>query len=195
MVKLTRVEDAAAYGGGLLTGERVRLRPLHADDLDVFERWWEDPAWMVLQQVMVRPAPVGRARELFTRWSANTTPGSVGFSVTDADGVLVGHVTLYGAELPERAATLAVVVAPDRVGEGLGPDAVRVMLRYGFREMGLNRIELTVWEFNTRAVRAYAKCGFVMEGRRRQAVHHDGRFHDQIIMSVLASEWEAARGG
>ena len=189
MSRLTSTDNAVAYGRGLLTGRRVRLRPLHDSDLAVLEAWWEDPSWMPLQQGAVRPAPLGRARELFTVWSTNSTPGAAGFSIVDVDDRLIGHITLYGATVPERAATLAVMVGPEFTGRGLGTDAVAVMLRYGFLEMGLNRIELTVWGFNDRAVRAYRRCGFVVEGRRREAVYHNGVFSDQIIMSVLHSEW------
>lgn len=188
MARLTTTDDAVAYGASLLTGRRVRLRPLHETDLGVLEVWWEDPSQMALQQGIVRPAPSGRARQLFTAWSANTEPGSAGFSIVDTDDRLVGHITLYGATVPDRAATLAIVIGPEFAGEGLGPDAVEVMLRYGFSEMGLNRIELTVWAFNDRAIRAYGRCGFVVEGRRREAVYHNGAFVDQVIMSVLASD-------
>ena len=193
MTGLTTTDSAVAYGGTLLTGQRVRLRPLHDADLVLLEQWWEDPSQMALQDRVVKPAPAGRARQLFTTWSTNADPGSVGYSIVDTDGSLVGHITLFGASVPDRAATLAIMIGPDFVGRGFGPDAIEVMLRYGFLEMGLNRIELTVWAFNDRAVRAYARCGFVVEGRRRQAVHHNGEFVDQVIMSVLASEWREAR--
>ena len=49
--------------------------------------------------------------------------------------------------------------------------------------------ELRVWAFNTRAIRAYEKSGFVLKGRRREAVFHDGKFHDELVMSVLAADY------
>lgn len=63
------------------------------------------------------------------------------------------------------------------------------MVRYGFEEMGLNRIGLGVWAYNDRAIATYRKIGFVDEGRRRQVVFHAGRFHDEVLMSLLRSEW------
>jgi RimJ/RimL family protein N-acetyltransferase len=51
-------------------------------------------------------------------------------------------------------------------------------------------VALTVFEFNVRAIRAYEKCGFKIEGRARDAIYRDGRFWDEIHMSVLAEEWE-----
>lgn len=59
--------------------------------------------------------------------------------------------------------------------------------------MGLNRIGLEVRAFNTRAIASYAKAGFVEEGRRREIVFHAGQFHDEVLMSILASDWYANR--
>lgn len=188
------VEASADYADSLLRGELVRLRPVTEDDLTWLDRWWAHPQWAVLQQSSVRPGPAGAAAEMFRSWSGNTTPGSVGLSIeTLADSTFVGHATLYGGSLPARAATLAILVGPGYVGRGYGSDAVRTLLRYGFLEMGLNRVELRVWAFNTRGIRAYARAGFVEEGRRREAVFHDGAFDDEVLMSVLAREWLAVQ--
>ncbi|MGO3151151.1 MAG: GNAT family N-acetyltransferase [Galactobacter sp.] len=70
-----------------------------------------------------------------------------------------------------------------------GPDAVRLLTDYGFREMGLNRIEIRVHAFNTPAHHVYRKVGYQVDGVRRDATFHDGRFHDEIIMSALSREW------
>lgn len=188
------VEEAAGYGRELLHGARVRLRPLADDDLALLDEWWSDPQWAVLQQATVRPRPIGSAMEVFRGWSANDTPGAVGFSIESlSDGVFLGHATLFGASLPVRAATLAVIVGPPFVGQGYGSDAVRVLVRYGFDELGLNRIELRTWAYNTRGLRAYLRAGFVEEGRRREAVFHDGAFHDEVLMSMLRREWDQSR--
>ena len=48
---------------------------------------------------------------------------------------------------------------------------------------------LNVFEYNPRAIRSYEKCGFVLEGRRRQALNRDGRRWDLIHMGILREEW------
>jgi RimJ/RimL family protein N-acetyltransferase len=51
-------------------------------------------------------------------------------------------------------------------------------------------VYLHVYEFNRRAIRAYEKCGFVLEGRLRQARYSEGKYHDVLILSILRPEWE-----
>lgn len=185
--------DAAfEYGGTLLTDGEIALRPLLEDDLDCRLAWWNDPAWAALQQRIIKPRPDAGIAEMFRNWSENKAPGEAGFRiVAHESGELLGHLALYGGVIPDRAATYAIIVGPDHVGRGIGTRATRLALSCGFRELGLNRIELRVWAFNPRAVRAYEKADFVIEGRRREAVFHDGSFHDELIMSVLARDWFA----
>jgi RimJ/RimL family protein N-acetyltransferase len=54
--------------------------------------------------------------------------------------------------------------------------------------MNLQRVGLSVYDINPRAVRAYEKVGFKEEGRRRRAHFVDGRFVDTIVMGLLADE-------
>ena len=60
-------------------------------------------------------------------------------------------------------------------------------------EMGLNRIQLGVAPFNPAGIRAYEKAGFVEEGRLRESVLHDGRWYDEVLMSIIDHEWAARR--
>ena len=79
-------DDTTSYAKVLLVGQRVRLRALIDDDLLELERWWQDVAMMPLQRDQVLPQPLGAGAEMLRRWSANDSPGSVGFSVVATDG-------------------------------------------------------------------------------------------------------------
>ncbi|MER5636765.1 GNAT family protein [Kitasatospora sp. NPDC002227] len=174
-----------------LTGRRVRLRELRESDLPHLVSWWQE-ADLAVQQLTspIHPQPAEQLAEMFRTWSRNTG-ADLGLCVVGRESdELLGHVTLYGATPKDRCATLAVIIGPPHQDKGLGTDAVRTTLRYGFEELGLHRIELTVNGYNDRAQVAYAKAGFTEEGRRREAVFRSGRFHDQVLMSILAHEWQ-----
>ena len=64
-----------------------------------------------------------------------------------------------------------------------------LLLEYGFNIVNLNRIELAVYDYNVKAIKSYKKAGFIEEGRKRQFMWYNGRYHDEIIMSILAEEW------
>ena len=75
-------------------------------------------------------------------------------------------------------------------GEGYGTDAMRILQRYAFEELNLHRLSLSVFEYNSRAIRSYEKVGFVIEGRVRQFLNRDGRRYDMIFMGILRDEWK-----
>lgn len=77
----------------------------------------------------------------------------------------------------------------DYRGKGYGAEAVRLILRYAFYELNLNRVGLDVIEYNEQAIRTYEKAGFQLEGRVRSAVLRDGNSYDRIMMGMLYSEW------
>jgi RimJ/RimL family protein N-acetyltransferase len=142
----------------------------------------------------VTPPSEAAAKERIAKWSANEKD-DVGFAIETLDDppVLVGYIHLFGVRAKDRCATLGIAISREYIGRGYGTDAVRVIVGYGFREMGLHRIQLSVAPFNPAGIRAYQKAGFVEEGRYRASVLHDGRWYDEVLMSILDHEWAARR--
>ncbi|MGH3447938.1 MAG: GNAT family N-acetyltransferase [Nocardioidaceae bacterium] len=190
-----QTEQAQVYGRSILQSERLRLRGLQDADLPTLEDWWFDDEIMALQSGVVRPMPESAMRETFREWSANKDDGANAFCVEHLDsGDLVGHVALWGATLASGAATMGIVLGGDHQGKGYGVEAVRLMTRYGFDEMRLHRIEIRAWAYNTRALATYTKAGYLEEGRRREVVFHDGAWHDEVVLALLAGEWRSGGG-
>ena len=105
--------------------------------------------------------------------------GSCAFSQLDGDnGSALYHITIGEKEL---------------WGRGYGTEATRLMLGHAFGSLGLHRVSLAVFAFNERAIRSYRKVGFVVEGQAREAIFRDGRFWDEISMSILEPEWQGRR--
>jgi RimJ/RimL family protein N-acetyltransferase len=74
-------------------------------------------------------------------------------------------------------------------GQGLGTEATRMMLDYGFGTLNLNRIWLQVFASHVGAQRVYEKAGFRKEGVQRQQHFLEGRYEDGVLMGILRSEW------
>ena len=186
--------DFRDYAASILQGDKVHLRALEEDDLPLLATWWNDPTWMVFQNAKITPTPHSSTIDMFRTWSGNKDASSFGFSIEEAASKeLVGHVTVWGIDPIVRAGTLAIIIGGEHVGRGLGTDAMRVVLRFAFEELGINKIELSVWEYNSRALRTYERVGFVVEGSRRAATFHAGQYWAQIQMGILRSEYLETR--
>ena len=194
MTELTDVSGAFGYGDSILVGERVRLRGVRDDDLATLAKWEMDPGRMTTLTNKVAPPSEAAAKERIAKWSANEKD-DLGFAIETLGDppVLVGNIGLFGVHPKDRCATIGIALGREHIGRGYGTDAMRVIVDYGFREMGLHRIQLGVAPFNPAGIRAYEKAGFVEEGRYRESVMHDGRWYDEVLMSILDHEWAARR--
>lgn len=82
---------------------------------------------------------------------------------------------------------------PDARDRGLGTEALRTLLRYLFETKGLKRVTIDPEPSNRRAVRAYEKAGFRIDGILRRHMRIDSRWADIAFMTILDEEWPAAK--
>lgn len=118
------------------------------------------------------------------------------FSIrTLAEDVLIGEIGIRPRW--EHADAWVGIAIGDRTywGRGCGSDAMRLIIRFGFYELGLYRISLSLHSYNQRARRAYEKLGFVYEGTQRGDTFREGRRTDGIFMGLLRREWLALEAG
>jgi RimJ/RimL family protein N-acetyltransferase len=121
-----------------------------------------------------------------------TKGDNIGFAVKRLDtDAIIGGVAIGTFNWRVRHGVFGISIGETSCwGKGYGTDATRVMLRYCFLELNLNRVWLRVFGYNERAIKSYEKCGFSVEGRLREHVYRDGQYWDEIIMGVLRHEWE-----
>jgi len=175
----------------LYAGELVRLEPLDIEKAaEDFARWCQDSEYMRLSGS--EPSYLWTAKQE-KEWTEKLVSECIAFSiVTLNEGKTIGEIDLDGFTLSTGDAWLGIGIGErDFWGRGYGTDAMKVILRFGFEQLNLKRISLTVFEYNPRALHCYQKVGFQIEGRARQWMKRDGKRSDLIYMGILRREWEA----
>ncbi len=175
-------------------GDRIYLRPIELTDEQKLRKWINDPEiWRYL--VIRTPMNAVREREWIEGQGLSATEVSFGVVVRTGDR-LIGSVGLRQIHPVNRSAEVGIMIGDKEYhGKGFGTEAVRLMVRYGFEELNLNRVALRVFAHNFRAIGCYQKAGFVHEGCLRQAVFRNGQFVDEYIFSILREDWLAGRSG
>jgi len=173
------------------TGGRVTLRPLGIEEAPLFQAWLNDPE---NQQYLQRFRPLTAVEE--RRWletlHERTEDHVFGVALRDGDR-LIGSCGLHGASLPNRRAQLGILIGEREFqGKGYGPEAIRLLLDYGFATLGLHRVGLDVYDNNVRGMRCYENCGFRREGTRREARWWGGRWWDIHDYGILEREWNSS---
>ena len=176
-----------------LIGQRVMLREYKPDDLSHIREWVNDAQTTRYMSTVFWKAQSLADSEDFLRRMMDGNPNAFYFVIADAaDERYIGQLDLFRVDWRLRQAELGMVIASeaDRSG-GLGREALVLLEGFVFDTLGLERLELSVYMDNERALRCYRHAGFTLEGVKRHAYWAEGRFGDVGIMSVLRGEYEA----
>ena len=166
----------------------VSLRPRTDDDLDLlFEIAAELETWEERGPEAPRPVTRGQFDARLARVDSEGSPDSVSF-VIDLDGIAVGAASLFHFDAFARHAEAGISLARSARGRGIGTAAIGQLVEFGFVRRNLRRIHLQAIASNTAALRAYAKAGFVVEGRQREHAWVRGAYEDIVLMGILRSQ-------
>lgn len=183
----------------LLTGELVKLTAVNPEtDSGWFVKWSRDAEFLR----MLDAEPVRQwSQKKYKEWLEKDLEKEPGDAFLFLIRILeqdepIGFVELDSIQWNHGDAWVGIGIGSREYwNKGYGSDAMEVLLRYAFEELNLQRISLTVFDYNQRAIRSYEKVGFVLEGRTRQFLKREGRRWDMLFMGLLRAEWEERRKG
>lgn len=184
------------YSRYIWQGDVVRLRPVREDDA---EQAWIDrldtPTRQLLQLGAELPVTIEGMREQISRVAECREPeGTVLFTIETHDGVPVGGLSWHSRDLKNGVFSFGVVVRGECRGRGYAADAIRLLLRYAFREARYHKCNSACISTNEASMRLHAGLGFAHEGTRRETIYYDGRYHDEALWGMTHAEFEAIEG-
>ena len=165
----------------------MRLRKINEFDLEQRVAWMNDPR---VYRFMHFVPPI--TLENTQKWYKNNIEDSRRFDGTfvDDDGELLAFVGLTNIDWSVRKAEFYIFVNPEIRGRGVGTEAARLLLRYGFEELRLHKIFLLADASNVAARKTYEKVGFKLEGIHREENIVDTKYEDRLYYGILAKDFE-----
>ncbi|KAH8928968.1 acyl-CoA N-acyltransferase, partial [Atractiella rhizophila] len=88
-----------------------------------------------------------------------------------------------------RTVEYGIIIFPSQTGKGYAQEMTRWTLEWAFIVGCKRKVILETAGWNDAAIHIYKKCGFVEEGRRREAVWSEGKWWDNVYMGILDREW------
>jgi RimJ/RimL family protein N-acetyltransferase len=177
----------------MLRGEKVLLRPLKRSDITSFLKWFNDPEvtqYLSFYLPMTEMAEEKWIEDAASRIQAGTSAFFVIEAIEGDSSQPIGNTGLHGINLKDHTATFGIAIGEkDYWGNGYGTEATQLILDYGFQQLNLHRISSSAFAFNERSIRLHKKVGFMEEGRQREAIFKNGRFHDHVMFGILRDEW------
>jgi RimJ/RimL family protein N-acetyltransferase len=173
-----------------LEAKRIYLRGIEKKDLEgLFFQWANDKEVTRFLFMGVFPNILENLQDWFEQ--IRKSKEDIVLMIIDKNSDKeIGFCGFHQIRWIHRSAEYRIFIGEkDFWGKGLGQEATKIMLRYGFELLNFNRIWLGVNASHQRAVNSYLKCGFTKEGILRQEIYRNSIYYDVIRMSILRCEY------
>jgi len=172
--------------------QRLLLRPYQPGDTDAVYAYHRLPE--TARYLENEPMSLAEAKALVTRRIGSATLAGVGEALNlvvelAKTRAVVGDCVLFWCG--EGQAEVGYVLTPAHYGHGYATEAVGVLLRLGFEDLGLHRIAARCDARNTASARVMERAGLRREAHLVQSEFVKGGWTDELIYAILRREWQA----
>ena len=173
-----------------LRTERLTLRKLSAGDAaDMFEYARQE---RVTRYLTWKPHPDRAYTREYLEYLGGRYSAGMFYDwaiVFGENGKMVGTCGFTSFHCTHDSAEVGYVLNPSYWGKGIAREALECILRFGFEDLGLHRIEAKFMKGNERSRRVMEKAGMTFEGYNRDAMRVKGSYVTVGVCSILATEW------
>lgn len=173
-----------------LTTHRLILRPMRVSDAEDMFRYASRRD--VTEYLLWSPHPSRQYTEDYLRYLQRRYALGEFYDwavVEKESGRMIGTCGFTRFDFPHNAGEIGYVLAPDCHGRGLGTEAARRVLRFGFEELELHRIEAKFMRGNDASLRVMEKLGMTLEGYRRDGMLVKNAYRTIGVCSILKDEF------
>jgi RimJ/RimL family protein N-acetyltransferase len=170
-------------------GKFVKLCAIEKDDLIQLQAWNNNPEICYMIGGWHFPSSSSQ----MNNWYENIQKDQLNqrFAIHTSDCGLIGTANLVDINWKDKNAFHGMLIGDKDIrGKGFGIDTVMAVMRYAFEELGLNRLDGSIIEYNLISHNLYVeRCGWKEEGRRREWYFRKNQFWNQIIVGVTKKDY------
>jgi RimJ/RimL family protein N-acetyltransferase len=174
-------------------GERIRLRPMHADDAELWlaEERSDSEAVRFLGPGMDLPKSEHAAQAFAEKYAEfNNRAERIMFSIETLDGELIGGINIHSMNKKNGTFETGSRIYRSFRGHGYGLEAKIIVLRYAFHELRYQKYSIRCMETNHPMIKQATRLGCQEEGRIRRHIYTDGKHYDELVFGLTREEFD-----
>jgi RimJ/RimL family protein N-acetyltransferase len=168
-------------------GSKVKLRPLEAKDLKLFEMLDDE------FDKNIDAIRFPRMKDNLKSWIEKEMQSRFGdafrWIAEDQDGNAVGTIETFACDRRNGTFKYGIAIARPYWGQGYAKEMIRMVIQYYFFELGYQKVTPHVFSFNERSIQLHQNLGFTLEGRLRKMIYTDGKHYDEIHFGLTKDEF------
>ena len=178
-------------------GKRIRLRPMHADDAQLWlaEEQSDSEGVRFLNSGITLPRSEHDAREFAKEFAEfNKLEERIMFSIETVDKVLIGGINIHSMNRKNGTFETGSRIYRAHRGQGYLFEAKLIVLRFAFHELRFQKYNIHCMETNNAMIKHAALLGCQAEGRVRRDIYTNGRYYDELIFGLTREEFDELLG-
>lgn len=166
----------------MLKNDRIELKLIEEEDLNYIVRW-RNAAYDSFYEF-----PISNSGQKLW-FDGYMKSNDLIFIIHEFSGKKIGMLSLSSFDQRNKSAEFGrFLIDSNYRGKRYGKTALILLLEYAFNHLNLNRIYLDTFEYNTEVINLYKSLGFVIEGKKFQAIYKDGDYINLVCMCIL-KDW------
>ena len=173
-------------------GEKVILRAFEKEDIKKFHKAFNNyELQKLLNPRTILPITYEEEEKMINEFSQDKDKKFIFSIVTKKDKKLIGSCSCEQMDHKNRTAIGGIAIMNKKDwGKGYGSDAIKVFLNIMFNEVNMRKLTYYTYSYNERALECYKKIGFKEEGRLKEHIYREGKYHDVIFMSFFKKDFK-----
>lgn len=175
----------------ILNTDRLLLREISLNDVNAIYEMYSDPK--VAEYDSFAPVrTIGEARNIIHNYRKDfREKKQIRWGIVrKSDNNMIGTCVFMNLDDTSRRCEIGCGLVSSEWNKGFMTEALEPIIEYGFEVFNFNRIEAYIISGNSASVKLFRKLGFIHEGVVREREYFKGNFHDEIIMSILRSDYK-----
>ncbi|MCG9909996.1 MAG: GNAT family N-acetyltransferase [Flavobacteriales bacterium] len=170
-------------------GKLVKMRAIEKEDLVLLNKWANDPEIQYWLGGWHFPTNMEDQQKWFNSLSANSKDQR--FIIETEELGIIGTANLVDINWKDRNAFHGMLLGDkDTRGKGYAFDTVMTIMKYAFEELGLERLDGSIIDYNKASIKLYTeKCGWEIEGTKRRWYFRNGKFWDKLIVGITKDKY------
>ena len=173
----------------IINGKHVKLRAIEQSDFCLIQKWSNDAEVTEMLGGWHFPSSAQDQFKWYQQLHLNSLHQRFAIEVPETG--LIGVANLTDINWKDRNAFHGMLIGEKKIqGKGYGMDTVMTLMKLVFEEMNFERLDTTIIEYNERSIHVYTKkCGWQIEGRKRNYYFRKNRYWDVIILGITKLEY------
>jgi len=175
------------------SGEKVRLRAIETKDAGTFYKWAEDydhESDRHCDEIHFPSTYDGMAARVEAMSKREPQNDQFMWIIENKEGIAVGNINTFDCNGRFGTFKYGLGVTREYWGNGYAKEAIKIILKYYFRELRYQKVTIYIYSFNERSMKLHESLGFKNEGRIRRAIFTNGNYYDEVLYGMTCEEFD-----